>query len=65
MATHDLSHWQHTHAFDPGNRSAEPRPGTNHNSDLGHRKALPRSPPTGTIEPNPNRRNDFASGPVA
>ena len=25
MATHDLSQWQHTHAFDPGNRSAERR----------------------------------------
>ncbi|HUP30121.1 MAG TPA: CDF family Co(II)/Ni(II) efflux transporter DmeF [Usitatibacter sp.] len=25
MAIHDLSHWQHTHAFDPGNRAAERR----------------------------------------
>ena len=25
MATHDLSAWQHTHAFDPGNRSGESR----------------------------------------
>jgi len=25
MATHDLSSWQHTHAFDPGNRKAESR----------------------------------------
>src|SRR6478672_8927780 len=25
MATHDLSSWQHDHAFDPGNRAAEQR----------------------------------------
>ena len=25
MAIHDLSHWQHTHAFDSGNRAAERR----------------------------------------
>ena len=25
MATHDLSAWQHTHAFDPGNRAGESR----------------------------------------
>ena len=25
MAIHDLSHWQHTHAFDPGNRAGERR----------------------------------------
>jgi cation diffusion facilitator family transporter len=25
MATHDISAWQHAHAFDPGNRSAEGR----------------------------------------
>src|SRR6186997_2989255 len=25
MASHDLSAWQHTHAFDPGNRSGESR----------------------------------------
>ena len=25
MATHDLSSWQHTHAFDPGNQKAERR----------------------------------------
>jgi cation diffusion facilitator family transporter len=25
MAIHDLTHWQHTHAFDPGNRAAERR----------------------------------------
>jgi len=25
MATHDLSAWQHTHSFDPGNRAGESR----------------------------------------
>ena len=25
MAIHDLTHWQHTHAFDPGNRAGERR----------------------------------------
>src|SRR4051812_38888319 len=25
MATHDLSQWQHSHAFDPGNKTAEHR----------------------------------------